>query len=480
MKKAIYFSILLFCAISAVYSLDGIGNGDLYMTPYQGAFNFNLKDGVEEYNTPRTISDDASPIFEDPQIIALGGGRNYPSGIFHEDSLVNPPPASVYNYRAASNLYRGIRYTVECPQYDSENGCFYFVKQSNPDFRFPFCIQIGGRYNEANSINQDQHKLSVGVIGAVENYDDYKQVDSSLNLVPDSSGLVTFIVPHKNDAVPCGREGYSANYSGYVNQARLLFMNFAVFFPGEIDQQNGVIRLKNGSIYPIAAGNDYTAHIRITATVIETGETATVDIPFSAYYYPDGAAGEAVDTSASLFVQPSATAGNIDLIGSQREFDVATIDFAYDMNSDLNLNQGEFENRAYLFLSASENPFNENTQGFLFVKDDVGYGDVLTNENSIGYTVVATNTGEKPSEDTSAVVAEIQYDGTDSIDTVNKDKTKQMRTYHHLSATHGAPQHWHTYNGTVSIILDDNDLMESGYYRSYIYVHVVTNEEETS
>ena len=475
MRKIVAFLVLVFGIVPAIWSLD-IDGGYLYMTPYSGAFNFNLKDGVEDFNAPRIISDSYSTIFDDAQIIALGGGIEYPSRIFSDDSINMPTGDGRFGHRAVSNLYKGIRYTIECPQYDAENGCFYFIKQSDPDFRFPFMIQIGGRYNSETSANQDNHKLSVGVIGK-GNYDSYKQVDPSLDLIPDSSGYISFVVPNKNDAIPCISTGYNVDYSTYVDKERLLFMNFAVFFPGEIDQENGVFRLDNGSIYPIAAGDDYSAHIRIMATVVETGESISVDIPFSAFYHPDGAAGEKSDTSASLFVEPLAAAGNIDLDGAERQFDVATIDFAYNMNDKDSLNN-DFGNRAYLFLSTSENPFNSSSQGFVFVKDDVKYGDILTDENSIGYTVIAANTGEKPSEDTSSVViAEIRYDGTDSIDTVNDNADKQMRTYHHYRKTHGASQHWHTYNGIVSIILDDNSLMNEGYYRSYIYVHVVTNEE---
>ena len=477
MRKIVSFLVLVFGIVPAIWSLD-IDGGYLYMTPYEGAFNFNLKDGVEYFNEPRTISDSSSTIFDNAQIIALGGGIEYPSRIFSDDSINMPTGDWRFDHRAVSNLYKGIRYTIECPQYDDENGCFYFIKQSDPDFRFPFRIQIGGRYNSKTSSAQDNHKLSVGVIGE-GNYDSYKQVDPSLDLTPDSCGYITFVVPNENDAIPCGPYGNNVSI-GDVDNNRLLFMNFAVFFPGEIDQENGVFRLDNGSIYPIAAGDDYSAHIRIVATVVETGESISVDIPFSAFYHPDGAAGEKSDTSASLFVEPLAAAGNIDLDGAERQFDVATIDFAYNMsgNDSLNLPQNDFGNRAYLFLSASENPFNLSYQGFVFVKDNVKYGDILTDENSIGYTVIATNTGEKPSEDTSSgVIAEIRYDGTDSIDTVNDNVDKQMRTYHHYRKTHGASQHWHTYNGIVSIILDDNSLMNEGYYRSYIYVHVVTNEE---
>lgn len=456
MRKVYIIIINLFLSVCSIFAFS-----DYYMAPY-GSVLFNLN----------------SPEWSTKQNITLnGGGANGPTGEIFEsgrtliiggidqlEELIDLGPLG-----GLGNEIERYSFKLEFDGAQFDGTYFWFTKQSDPAFRRPFQIQIGYRvYRE-------------GVLGNSPQYFDLGLIEGSGDLIleAEAPGLAEII----------GDIFSSGTY--YVS------FEFGIILPGEI--KNGVLAMDGiSSSMPIASGYDYSSEIDVTVTLIDSlpdwlgGKEyppISFTIPFSGYYDPRVASEVAPETSASLFVKPNARAANIDLLNDQGKTDIPIADIDFSV---FGLADEVYENDdIFMFLSSSSNPFDSSVSEFRFVHKDVGFGDAITESNSIGYKIKAVPSQETieaaaTSETSTDSVIEVTYDGTDylTIDGSKPEATQRMYTACYKEAlgtteglSGGRKVHWHSYSGTLYLELDTNNvIMDEGLYRSTVYVHVVTDE----
>ena len=117
-------------------------------------------------------------------------------------------------------------------------------------------------------------------------------------------------------------------------------------------------------------------------------KSITYVIPFSGFYDPtqSGQTYEK-DVSSSLSVKILPAAATINLIGDQGKLlDIAEINYGI-----YNLGNAIVDDNVLLFISASNNPFVGNDDGFRFVHEST-IGNplaVVNSTNSLGYTITS-------------------------------------------------------------------------------------------
>ncbi len=351
--------------------------------------------------------------------------------------------------------------TVDCP-----NG-FEFVSLSNPAFVRPFNIILSTSYVV---ISNGQW------MGLAD--------DERRSVRLDSPTSIPFDLRPDNGTL---NNGADAKYG----------INFDIILELYGTVSNGILTLDDGTTMPLANLDDYMASVSITISTsnIAGAPSQTIVIPFSGFYDSRlGSNDGDSDNFSSLSITSTGRASNIRLDEEQGiPVEVATIDFMRTLGTDFLLSNGiydissdkvdEFTSTApagtfdkyktRIFLSSSANPEVDGGV-FRFIHDDLKTGEVLDDRNSIRYEVRTTD------NDTGKIVS---FDGTmtsaklDSSDQVIIP-TNMFRLSHLSSGRQGTA--WQEYNGTVDIILENKyNIMYSGAYRSYIYVHVFVEDETT-
>lgn len=444
MKKVLLAILLMIITTTSLFALS-----NFYMAPY-GATMVNL-DAPEEWKTERDTDsqrDNADGgVFPDLQRVLIGG---------IEDLKID----GVLSYIFGTTEFQryGISLSFNSINYDKKTHYFWFTKQSDPEFRRPFQIQIVERVFQEGLGSQSYYQ-SLGMMG--ESGTETLEADSIRgfeNIVEEIIGGIT---------------GRDVSYN--------VAFEFGIILPGEIN--NGILTLDDGSTYPIASGTDYSAEIEVTASLVDMQNNNrlvqgpyTFVITIGGYYdprYPDGTGSDNFDTSASLYVTPYARAANINIRDDQGtgQIPIAGVDFAiYDLPD--TWTDGQYDDSAFIFLSASSNPFVQDTRGFRFVHESVGFGDAELPTNSIGYTITAVPD--------SAGGESVTFDGTDYMTVTELPENKITTDHNDMtlgSLFGGGTAHWHSWNGELMLTLDTNNrMMNEGLYRSTVYVHVVTND----
>lgn len=437
MKKILLSVFLMTITVVSIFALDSF-----YMAPY-GATMVNL-DNPDWQEV--TISEDSGTglengwIFPSERIIFVGGLEGL----------------EVFQFLGMGiSEFEDFAIEVSFDSLTWDGEYFWFTKQSDPEFRRPFKIQIGYRVYRDGALWDETKYANIGTLGSLD-----------------------------NEVIEAAPEGVSGilNWIAGIGDYNVAF-EFGIILPGDIN--NGILTLDDVSTYPIASGTDYSAEINITAQLIDLKPDnstqipenfklpITFSVPISGYYdqrYSDGADNPDFDTSASLYVTPYARAANINIRDDQGQgqIPIASVDFAiYDLPKTWT------EGSAFIFLSASSNPFVQDTRGFRFVHESVGFGDAELPTNSIGYKITAVSD--------SAGGTSVTFDGSDYL-TVNGDypKNKIMTDHNDMtlgSLFGGGTAHWHSWNGELMLTLDTNNrMMNEGLYRSTVYVHVVTDD----
>lgn len=445
--------ILLSCLLMILIATSLFALSNFYMAPY-GATMVNLDNSgwsrVEISTDSGNVANSGSDnIFPNERIIFLGGLENLRVQEFLGYEIINEAKDFAIRLEFNSATWDG--------------NYFWFTKQSDPEFKRPFQIQIGYRVIRDGALRDNKKYADLGFVG--------ESSDDILDSIPE--GLDDFL-------------NALASWADYD-----IGFEFGIVLPGTIS--NGILSLNNES-YPIATGIDYSAEINITATLtdIDTSDDTSVPEEFSApinftvsiggYYdprYSDGTENPDVDTSASLYVTPYARAANIDLLNDQGKTDIpiANVDFSiYDLPE--NFTSGQYDESVFIFLSANSNPFGQDEKGFRFVHESVGFGDAELPTNSLGYTITASGTSDTTANDGSGSVT---FDGTDYLTPDGSNPDHRILTAHHEMAIGdlfgGGKAHWHSWNGELILSLDTNNrIMNEGLYRSTVYVHVVTDD----
>lgn len=449
MKRLLLTFVLIIAVTTSIFALDAF-----YMAPY-GATIVNL-DASQEWRTLRNAASHNQDygVFPDEQRIMIGG-------------LENLKIDGVWAYIISNTEFQryGIRLTFSSDSFDEKTNYFWFIKQSDPEFRRPFQIQVTERVYQAG-FGSESYYHSFGLMG------DEGTEELEADSIRDFGNII--------EEVFGGLIGKDVSYN--------VAFEFGIILPGDIN--NGVLTLDDGTTYPIASGIDYSAEIEVTATLINIKTNTEVSgyapitftVPISGYYdprYSDGTENPDVDTSASLYVTPYARAANIDLLNDQGKTDIpiANVDFSiYDLTE--NFTSGQYDESVFIFLSANSNPFAQDENGFRFVHESVGFGDAELPTNSLGYTITASGTSDTTANGGSGSVT---FDGTDYLTPDGSTPDDRILTAHHDMAIGdlfgGGKAHWHSWNGELLLSLDTNNrIMNEGLYKSTVYVHVVTDD----
>lgn len=455
MKKAILV-ILIILSCSQVFALT-----NFYMAPY-GAAVVNLN--TPEWKTELESKDgDGNRYFPSNRILFIGGMDGLESGFHLEDWEIHFGELSNYE----------IHLELDSATWDGEY--FWFTKQSDPEFVCPFRIQVGLFYHtEVNYINPREGYANLGVYEP--------ETVAGKNMMKLSADTIDWL----------GILG-----SAFGTATGYLVFEFGIILP--YDLENNTLKMEGGETYPLASGDDYSAEITVTATLVDSRNNNTLvnnpmganpivfTLPISGYYDAKSEI-KPPETSASLFVDAYSRAANLDLLNNQGEDSpIGSVDFSVygldPVETDANGNYAHtYDDSVFLFLSASPNPYVQDTAGFRFIHDDVGFGDAITASNSIGYTIQCVPTEDITSVDGSLTA--VEFDGTDYLSDANgvvtPPENKRVKTAHFqqsLGELVGGYEHWHSYNGELILTLDENPtIMQSGLYRSNVYVHVVTDD----
>lgn len=457
MKKVLLAILLMIITTTSLFALSSF-----YMAPY-GASMVNL-DAPGDWQTTREVDEPPQGsngnVFPDNQLLIIGGMEEL-NPVNDSGWLPTTDGSELDTYGVVVDFYS--------PSF--EDGYFWFTKQSDPEFRRPFLIQPVGRVNKDGGFGSDNMYSNF--------YNEGNQIQVRLTASNNSSffNLIGDLIESIIAAIFSGTSIDEIEWVRY-NVA----YEFGIILPGEIN--NGILTLDDGPTYPIASGTDYSAEIEVTATLVDMSDgnalrpiegypPISFKLAIGGYYdprYPDGTGTENFDTSASLYVTPYARAANINIRDDQGQgqIPIASVDFAiYDLPKTWT------EGSAFIFLSASSNPFVQDTRGFRFVHESVGFGDAELPTNSIGYKITAVSD--------SAGGTSVTFDGSDYL-TVNGDypKNKIMTDHNDMtlgSLFGGGTAHWHSWNGELMLTLDTNNrMMNEGLYRSTVYVHVVTDD----
>lgn len=439
--------IVIMFLVSVTGPADLVADKTYYMAPYGGGTFVNLDNPewnlIDENDLPArivgSVSGEGNNVFENDRLVVIGG---------------------IDNIKAEEIQKYGISLSFRSDSYDPSTNYFYFTKQSNPEFRRPFLLQVTTKIVSTRSFILTIYNTDYTLLGT---------------LGGEASGVLY--------AAPAD---FWEEIFDFLDGTYFIVYEFGIALPGDI--LNGVLDI-NGTQYPIAAGDDYTAEIEMTVSLVDSDnpgeESAPISftIPFSGYYDPRQTSKPGVDTSASLYVQPNARAANIDLLNDQGKNDIpiASVDFSlFGLESDATYDKED----VFMFLSSSSNPFDSSASKFRFVHKDVGFGDAITDSNSIGYKIRAVpDFDDMKSAASTAGIAEVVFDGTDYLTVDGAYPINNHRMYtacykQQLGTLYDSDLiHWHSYSGTLYLELDTNNvIMDEGLYRSTVYVHVVTDE----
>ena len=257
MKKALLSIFLLIITSTSLFSLS-----NFYMAPY-GATMVNL-DAPDKWQTVRNVNESLDGqngnVFPDEQLLIIGGMENLVIDGF-------------WNYVFGRTEFQryGISLSFNSINYDEATNYFWFIKQSDPEFRRPFQIQITERVFQEGLGSQNYYD-SLGMMG--ESGTEILEADSIRdfeNILEEIFGAII---------------GRDVSYN--------VAFEFGIILPGDIN--NGILTLDD-TPYPIASGTDYSAEIEVTASLVDLkNNNQVVQGPYSfvitigGYYdprYPD-------------------------------------------------------------------------------------------------------------------------------------------------------------------------------------------------
>ena len=232
---------------------------------------------------------------------------------------------------------------------------------------------------------------------------------------------------------------------------------------------------------------------------VDYGEPVTIDfrkeitIPFSGFSSTIKMG--PLDDTGSLVITPTPNASNLSLDYEDTGVLVDVADIHFILNHGKNTEPTD----AWIFLSASPDPFGRNNNGFVLVHDDAG--SLLTSYNSAKYTVTVRGIGDSAGNTDGAGGSEVVFGGDESAGDFYSSRTgpeSYIRTITsgdltlpHLSDWVNEGGSWFPdyveyptnyqyseFQGVVSVEIEETpmeaDGMDSGRYTSEIYIHVMT------
>ena len=453
--KKIVTSLTLILLLTSLYA--AIPDTEVRIAPYQGAFGVPLSSDKYQYtytdskfNWKKHGFDSYS--YNNQQMIALLGAYYIP--IEPKDELN--------------------QYTL-----DIEATCaggFYFTSQSNPAFKRPF--QLLFIVKEQLSIGE-QHDSAAEVIMAKKVIGEGDNATTSISQTFDSSKL-NFKPSHNSAGIKC---------------------DVVLVLPYDVKDGVKGINLSNDTItwnnqiYTLTEAEDYIAQVQFHVTLRKDNaivDSYSISVPFSGYYRKDAKPDTLLTNSiCNMYVTPSASAARIDINSAVTTGDLIHVG---DINMWMGLTNVKKVDGGYtvngikydpeaqgpkIFASAYRDPQAEvstASNGFMLVHDSILSNNLLTDTNSVAFTVRFTD--EKGNSK--------DFNGRSNYDYYkNQGHSSEWITSPFEAIPYNPPgggqskdYFYFHYSGSIYVILErkDNTIMFPGRYTGNIYIHLVTGE----
>lgn len=532
---------------------EAIGNITIALMPFDGAYGVNMRDTrypAREVAGNSILTYEDIPLnqfsagsnldkYNDEQMILMGGVEGVPVSLRewvvfdyryeeHKESLSHLPPftgGDVPNFRV--RFKDGLVENVDIVINSTTD--FMYISQSNPIYQREYKLYVAPRYGAGyNQTGQDMSPHES------ESFTTISPENNKAELIFHSS------VPNRDE------NGNITSYTDYD----YMYSWFDLVLGLPYDQVNETGVILDNVEYPLSDSDDYSSVISVEITWrqpfeiaysqgsyrdydiwpvqvdhIWTGEgewvnvaegeiiyTATLSIPFSGFSSPIDIGPS--DATGSLTVMLSPAASNLSLndADTNREVKVAELDFIMNLPDYIKDNNNQYYDRdtyesidintnVWLFLSASPDPFNSNSNGFVLVHENAG--NMLTSYNSATYEVITKGLGNSATSADGAGGDEVVFDGkakTLDFAPAGGQSDTYIHTYCNASGGEGSflpheignfeiggetfssnnYHHYHEYHGEVYVKIEPTALkpegMRAGRYTSEIYVHVMTTD----
>ena len=527
---------------------NAIGDITIALMPFDGAYGVNMRDTrypardvagnsiltYEDIPLNEFSSSSNLDKYNDEQMILMGGIEGVPASLqtwlslgkrreehvdniwpYYEDYVPN------FRVRFKDGLVENVDIVI------NSTTDFMYISQSNPIYQREYRLYVAPRYGAGNN-------------------------QTGQNMSPHESESFTTISPEKNDAdlifhssVPNRDE--NGNIESYTDY-NYMYSWFDLVLALPYDQVNETGVILDNVEYPLADSDDYSSVITVEISWEQTLEIewnegeywdyngplnsykvysgekwkhigegeikyrAELSIPFSGFSSPIDIGPS--DATGSLTVMLSPAASNLSLndADTNREVKVAELDFIMNLPDYIKDNNDQYYDRdtyesidintnVWLFLSASPDPFNSNSNGFVLVHENAG--NMLTSYNSATYEVITKGLGNSATSADGAGGDEVVFDGkakTLDFAPAGGQSDTYIHTYCNASGGEGSflpheignfeiggetfssnnYHHYHEYHGEVYVKIEPTALkpegMRAGRYTSEIYVHVMTTD----
>lgn len=527
---------------------NAIGDITIALMPFDGAYGVNMRDTrypardvagnsiltYEDIPLNEFSSSSNLDKYNDEQMILMGGIEGVPASLqtwlslgkrreehvdniwpYYEDYVPN------FRVRFKDGLVENVDIVI------NSTTDFMYISQSNPIYQREYRLYVAPRYGAGNN-------------------------QTGQNMSPHESEAFTTISPEKNDAdlifhssVPNRDE--NGNIESYTDY-NYMYSWFDLVLALPYDQVNETGVILDNVEYPLADSDDYSSVITVEISWEQTLEIewnegeywdyngplnsykvysgekwkhigegeikyrAELSIPFSGFSSPIDIGPS--DATGSLTVMLSPAASNLSLndADTNREVKVAELDFIMNLPDYIKDNNDQYYDRdtyesidintnVWLFLSASPDPFNSNSNGFVLVHENAG--NMLTSYNSATYEVITKGLGNSATSADGAGGDEVVFDGkakTLDFAPAGGQSDTYIHTYCNASGGEGSflpheignfeiggetfssnnYHHYHEYHGEVYVKIEPTALkpegMRAGRYTSEIYVHVMTTD----
>lgn len=432
-RLPIFFAVAIF-VLSSIFAVDG----KIGLTPYTGMYGINMAsmkyqggtDNWIEKNVSTITPEESRSLYTNDHIIALGG---------------------IYDLNPTGDISsENTSFTVTVY---SSNG-LYFRSLSHPSCIRPFYFKLIARYDgigtgEVFEIKETGHPTEI-------KWNDKASSDSTRMWFD-----LILVLP--NDSEPVANSGFI---------------------------------MADGIQYSLMQATDYTALVTIELSF--NGKSQSISIPFSGFYNGDIDSPKG-ENKVSLMFTPTGQAANM-MIGNHSNIPVGHIDFMMDVTTDGGkalTNSSKLpddynyhrDSDVRLFLSASSDPTTSN-ETFLLRHSSVRSNTVLTDYNSIGFSVIAR--GEESDGKGSGKLSSQriiqktrEFDGSDCITADGKISNDNAvypvrnvtREEEAQTVTSRNVREFFEYHGDIEVVIDNpTTIMLPGAYTSEVYIHVVAED----
>ena len=469
--KKILTSLTLILLLTSLYAAPVVN-----IAPYQGAFGVPLASqhytyDIEKDNKPEWVSgstiDKNKETYQNSQMIALLGGYDIP---YVSDDDINQYSLVI---------------EATCA------GGFFFTSQSNPAFKRPFQILF--------LVKEVFVKKGGSKIPSADKLIIYKQ------FIGEGSNTTTRII--KNIDMSKLSEEEKKDISPTDTTGRI-FCDVLLVLPFD---DNGIDYYKDTvtwekKTYPLIESNDYIAQVQFNVQLLKNetlvGEYS-ITVPFSGYYNKEEAIKGNSDSLltnsiSNMYVTPSSSAARIDIqsaITTGSPIHVGDINMWMGLTGYKKRKNAEGKIELYktvngveviynpekegpkIFASAYRDPTIEgSSDGFALVHDSVKGNNILTDTNSVGFTVRFTDIENGTHKDFKGNTNYAYYKNNKEDEWIKPEIADVPNNP--PGGSFDSNYFYFHYIGRIEVILDskDNPIMFPGRYTGNIYIHLVTGE----